>query len=408
MSRGCIMKNFSVGLLSVGLLAAILIVCQRPSNSSSEGGDTLLITDAGAPANEEDRTSLNEQISESRQSAITRAVKEVSPAVVGINVLEIKEIRQRSPFYNDPRWQHFFSELFRDMVYRQPVRSLGSGFVISSDGYILTNDHVAGEGIEIVVTLPGGERHNAEIIGTDRVSDITLLKIDGRDMPFIKFGDSDDIMVGEWVIAVGNPFGLFELNNQPSVTVGVVSALHRDWGKDRESGRVYLDMVQTDAAINNGNSGGPLVNSSGQVIGMNTFIYTGSAYEHGSVGLGFAIPINRINKIINLIKEGGSVNREIWWGFKVRDLNSMIIKDLGLKIKQGVIVTSVVENSSGGEAGLQTEDVIVRVAERKITTVDRMIGFLEDMDLLVGDKLDFHIIRDGENMKITTNLKSKK
>ncbi|MCK5452935.1 MAG: trypsin-like peptidase domain-containing protein, partial [Calditrichia bacterium] len=281
-------------------------------------------------------------------------------------------------------------------------------FVISSDGYILTNDHVAGEGIEVVVTLPGGERHNTEIIGTDRVSDITLLKIDGRDMPFIKFGDSDDIMVGEWVIAVGNPFGLFELNNQPSITVGVVSALHRDWGKDRESGRVYLDMVQTDAAINNGNSGGPLVNSSGQVIGMNTFIYTGSAYEHGSVGLGFAIPINRINKIINLIKEGGSVNREIWWGFKVRDLNSMIIKDLGLKIKQGVIVTSVVENSSGGEAGLQTEDVIVRVAERKITTVDRMIGFLEDMDLLVGDKLNFQIIRDGENMKITTNLKSKK
>ncbi|MCK5455030.1 MAG: hypothetical protein KAJ16_11735, partial [Calditrichia bacterium] len=135
MSRGCIMKNFSVGLLSVGLLAAILTVCQRPSNSSSEGGDTFLITDAGAPANEENRASLNEQISESRQSAITRAVKEVSPAVVGINVTEIKELRQRSPFYNDPFWRHFFSELFKERVYQQKVYSLGSGFVISSDGY---------------------------------------------------------------------------------------------------------------------------------------------------------------------------------------------------------------------------------------------------------------------------------
>ena len=284
------MKNTTFGFLLLGLLAVMLMACQRPSNSSAEGVDTDLISDAETHTDEENRVRLNEQISESRQNAITRTVKEVSPAVVGINVLEIREFRQRSPVYNDPLWRQFFSELFKERVYQQKVESLGSGFIISSDGYILTNDHVAGEGIEIVVTLPGGERHNAEIIGTDRVSDITLLKIDGRDLPFIRFGDSDDIIVGEWVIAVGNPFGLFELNNQPSVTVGVISALHRDWGKDRESGRVYLDMVQTDAAINNGNSGGPLVNSSGQVIGMNTFIFTGSASEHGSVGLGFAIP----------------------------------------------------------------------------------------------------------------------
>jgi len=402
------MKNLSFGIISMILLIALLMTCERPSSSSSEGGDTLLITNARAQENEENRSRVNEQISQSRQSAITRAVREVSPAVVGINVIEIKEIRQRSPFYNDPFWRHFFPELYRDKVYQQPVQSLGSGFIISSDGYILTNDHVAGEGDEIVVTLPGGERHNAEIIGTDRVSDITLLKIDGQDLPFIKFGDSDNILVGEWVIAVGNPFGLFELNNQPSVTVGVVSALHRDWGKDRESGRVYLDMVQTDAAINNGNSGGPLVNSMGQVIGMNTFIYTGSSYEHGFVGLGFAIPINRINKIIDLIKEGGSVNREIWWGFKVQDLTSLIIKALGLKIKQGVIVTSVIKNSSAGEAGLKTEDVIVRIGERKVSSVDAMIEFLEDMDLQVGDKLEFHIIRGGKNKVITVNLKSKK
>jgi serine protease Do len=402
------MKNLSLGLLSITLLMAILLTCERPSSSSSKGGDTLLITNANAPANEDNRSSLNDQISESRQNAITRAVEEVSPAVVGINVLEIKEIRQRSPFYNDPLWRQFFSELFKERVYQQKVQSLGSGFIISKDGYILTNDHVAGEGIEIVVTLPGGERHNADIIGTDRVSDITLLKIDGRDLPFIEFGDSDDILVGEWVIAVGNPFGLFELNNQPSVTVGVVSALHRDWGKDRESGRVYLDMVQTDAAINNGNSGGPLVNSSGQAIGMNTFIYTGSSSEHGSVGLGFAIPVNRINKIISVIKAGGSINREIWWGFKVQDLSSVIIKALGLKIKQGVIVTSVIENSSAGEADLKTEDVIVRIGEHKVSNVDAMIEFLEDMDLQVGDKLEFHIIRAGENKVIKVNLKSKK
>ena len=150
------------------------------------------------------------------------------------------------------------------------------------------------------------------------------------------------------------------------------------------------------------------MNSSGQAIGMNTFIYTGSSSEHGSVGLGFAIPVNRINKIINVIKAGGSINREIWWGFKVQDLTPLIIKAMGLKIKQGAIVTTVIENSSAGEAGLKLEDVIVGVGERKVPSVDAMIVFLEDMDLQVGDKLDFHIIRGGENKVITINLKSKK
>lgn len=397
-------------ILLVFLIPAIFFLqgCRKQSNSSSSNGDSLLISEANAQDVPDSTHNATDEIYGSRQNAITRAVSMASPAVVGINVIEIREIHQRSPFHNDPFWENFFPELFRDRVYQQQIPNLGSGFIISPDGFILTNDHVAGEGDEIVVTLPGGERHNAEIIGTDRVSDITLLKIDGRDLPYIKFGDSENLLVGEWVIALGNPFGLFELNNQPSVTVGVISALNRDWGKEPKSGRVYLDMIQTDAAINSGNSGGPLLNSLGEVIGMNTFIFTGSANEHGFVGLGFAIPINRIKNIVDQIKQGGSVNRDIWWGFKVQDLTPLIIKALGLKIKQGVIVTAVDPNSSAGKAGLQTEDVIIRVNQQKVSNVDRMIEILEDMDLQVEDELEFEIIRNGETEKLSLKLISKK
>jgi serine protease Do len=214
-------------------------------------------------------------------------------------------------------------------------------------------------------------------------------------------------MVGEWVIALGNPFGLFELNNQPSVTVGVISALHRDWGKDRQSGRVYLDMIQTDAAINHGNSGGPLVNASGKVIGMNTFIYTGDTYQQGFIGLGFAIPINRVKGIVNEIKATGSVNRNIWWGFKIQDLNPLITKALGIDVKKGVIINSIEANSSADEAGLKTEDVIISVKDRPVSNTNQMIEILEDMDLKVGDEIEIEVIREKKQKKLMMKLNEK-
>lgn len=401
------MKKINLFIL-MAVFALTGIYCGSENRQSSVGDDSLFLSNAYAQNDSIGRLSNQQSILESRQNAITRAVSRVSPAVVSITVTEIKRYVQRNPFFQDPYWQHFFPELFRDRVFEQPVQNMGSGFLISPDGYVVTNDHVAGDGVEIIVTLPGGKQYEAEIVGTDKVSDISLLKIDDKNLPYLKSGNSDDLIVGEWVIALGNPFGLFELSNQPTVTVGVISAINRDWGRTQETGRVYMDMIQTDAAINHGNSGGPLVNSLGQVIGMNTFIYTGSRYEEGFVGIGFAIPINRIQEIIQQVKEKGEVNRNYWLGFKVQDMNNLISRALGLEVKDGVIVTQVEEGSSGDLAGLKSEDVIIQVNGVPVHNTKALIKILEDMDLQVGEVLKIRIIREGKEQNIDMKLVEKK
>jgi serine protease Do len=403
-------QNFKI-LIYLGLTIIILTGlcnCQNKNKVDNKAADTLSVEDVSTQSDSTKKSQITKQINDSRHNAITRAAASAGPAVVGITVIEIRRYIQRSPFYDDPFWRQLMPELFRDRVFEQPVQSLGSGFLISSDGYLVTNDHVVGDGDEIVITLPGGERHNANLVGTDKVSDISLLKIDGQNFPYLKLGDSDDLMIGEWVLALGNPFGLFELNDQPTVTVGVISALNRDWGRIPESNRVYMDMIQTDAAINHGNSGGPLVNSQGQVIGMNTFIYTGSRYQEGFVGIGFAIPINRIKEIVNEIKKQGSVNRDYWIGFKVQNVNPIIMRALGLKIKNGVIVTHIDQGSSADKAGLLPEDIIIKVEDHEVTDTNSILRILTDMDLQVGSVLKFTIIRDNKEKIIQMKLLEKR
>jgi serine protease Do len=400
------MKIFEI-MVIIFIISIVNFSCDSTGKDQKAAEDSLFLQNAYAQTDSGSQTAAAVDIMQSRQNAITRAVSKVSPAVVGISVIQIKKYVQRSPFLNDPYWQYFFPELFRDRVYEQRVQNLGSGFLISHDGYILTNDHVAGDGVEIIVTLPGGERHKAELVGTDKVSDITLLKIDGQNFPLMEFGNSDDLIVGEWVIALGNPFGLFELSNQPTVTVGVISAINRDWGRIPETGRVYMDMIQTDAAINHGNSGGPLVNSYGQVIGMNTFIYTGSRYEEGFVGIGFAIPINKIRTVVKQIKEKGGVNRNYWMGFKVQDLNSLIIRALDLKVDHGVIVTQVEQGSSADKAGMKTEDVIIGINDKPVADANNMVEIMADMDLQVGNVVVFRIIRNGKEQNLNMKLLEK-
>ncbi|MFI5237909.1 MAG: S1C family serine protease, partial [Ignavibacteriales bacterium] len=188
----------------------------------------------------------NDDISKSRNNIITETVKKVSPAVVGINVIEIREYRDPFfSFFDDPFFQRFFGN---QGTYNQEVKGLGSGYIISSDGYIITNDHVAGNATKVTITLTDGRTFDAKIIGSDIASDICLLKINGSDLPFVELGNSDDVMIGEWVIALGNPFGLFELNDKPTVTVGVISAAGMNLEAINE--RYYLNMLQTDASIN--------------------------------------------------------------------------------------------------------------------------------------------------------------
>src|SRR5699024_4657383 len=231
----------------------------------------------------------SEDISQSRHTAITRTVKKVTPAVVSITVTEVVQGRRRG-------FDEFYNRFFSVPVERE-VSSMGSGFIISKDGLVVTNQHVAGKNAKkVVVSLSEGKQYEVKVLGSDELADLSVLKLQAdRTFPYVEFGNSDSVIVGEWSLAVGNPFGLFK-SAKPSVTVGVVSAMNRDFRPNPNKPRVYMDMIQTDAAINRGNSGGPLVDSEGKVIGVNTFIFTGGT-SGGFVGLGFAIPSNRVKKI---------------------------------------------------------------------------------------------------------------
>lgn len=358
------------------------------NNSQIDGSDPKLV-------NLDQIDSNTQKLYNERRNIITEAVREVSPAVVGINV---KEIRQyRNPWANDPFWRHFFNS----RIYNKEVQSVGSGAIISPDGYILTNDHVAGTASEILVTLTDGRQYKAELIGSDLTTDICLLKIDGKDLPHVKFGNSDDIMIGEWAVAIGNPFGLFSMTDNPTVTVGVVSALGMNLSP--LEGRYYMNMIQTDASINQGNSGGPLVNSIGQMIGMNTIIYTaqGSA---GNVGVGFAIPVNKVKKIVEELKTTGTFDRNYWTGLRIQDIDQNIAQYFDLNRARGVLVREVEDGSPGAEADIEEYDIIIEINGLRVDNTEVLLGLLKEYK--ANEFVKFTILRDGE--KLTKRMKLEK
>jgi serine protease Do len=346
----------------------------------------------------ESKPSINQQIDDSRRNAITRTVAKVSPAIVGINVTEIRSYRH--PFmFDDPFLRYFFGDRYDR---KERVQSLGSGFIISSDGYILTNEHVAGNALKIIVTMTDGEKYDAKIVGSDVVADVALLKIEGKNFPYVTLGNSDDIIIGEWAIAFGNPFGLFDINDKPTVTVGVISnvGLNLKSGDDR---RVYRNMIQTDASINSGNSGGPLVNGLGEVIGINTIIYTPN---QGSIGLGFAVPINKIKILIDELKKTGKVDRSFWTGLSIQSLNQNIAKYYGLNTSEGVIITDVLKRSPGEKAGLKVGDVITEINGSKVTNDGSVFDIIKEAR--AGDYLKLKIFRDNKSIYIDLRLEKEK
>jgi serine protease Do len=341
----------------------------------------------------EGRDSVAESVGAGRRTAITRAVAQASPAVVGINVVELRQYRQVSPWGDDP----FFRQFFGDRTYTQQVQGLGSGFIISSDGYILTNDHVAGNAKEITVTITGGKQYKAKLIGTDLISDIALLKIDGKDLPYVRLGNSDDVVIGEWAIAMGNPFGLFEINDKPTVTVGVVS----NTGMKIESGegRVYRDMIQTDAAINSGNSGGPLLNAMGEVVGVNSVIYTPN---QGNIGLGFAIPINRVKTIVAELRKSGKIERNFWTGLQIQAVDRRIARYFGLAEVRGVIVSDVKRSSPADKAGMREGDIIIEANGEKVNDEASLVAIVDEAR--TGETMKLKVIRDRKEMMIALRL----
>ncbi len=339
----------------------------------------------------------NDEITKSRRNIITETVSKVSSAVIGISVTEIRQYQDPfNSFFDDPFFRQFFGNRGN---YNQKVKELGSGFIISPDGYILTNDHVAGNAEEIAVTMTNGKHYNARLVGSDPVSDICLLKIDDTDLPYLPMGNSDDIIIGEWVIALGNPFGLFEINDKPTVTVGVISA--KGMNLEPLNNRYYLNMLQTDAAINGGNSGGPLVNSLGEVIGMNTLIYTAGGVQ-GSIGLGFAIPVNKIKRIISELQEKGTIDRDFDIGMRVQSIDEEIAKYYSLPTARGVIISQVIKKSPAGRAGLEPGDVIIQVENYKINNEQTLIGVLQEFR--TGQSIKLTLLRDNNEITKTMTL----
>ncbi len=327
-----------------------------------------------------------EFISESRQNAITRTVEQVSPAVVGIIVTEVDP-----RITNDP-----FLEFFMNPGGRQRQQtSVGSGFVISEDGYVVTNEHVIGRNpVSVNVLLSDGEQYEATVVGSDEYTDIALLKIDhDKTFEHVTFGDSNTTIVGEWVVAAGNPFGLFD-DGKPSVTVGVISAVQRNFRPNPQDPRVYLDMIQTDAAINRGNSGGPLVNSDGEVIGINTFIFTGGT-SAGFVGLSFAIPSNRVIQIISQLAEAGEVQLAYDPGIEVVSINRRLAYEYRLPYMQGLLVVGVNQDGPAYEAGILPGDIITRLGNELIYGQTHAMALFREYN--EGDEMNLEIYRDGQH-----------
>ncbi len=346
--------------------------------------------------------SVSDDPSSSRRTAITRAVKEISPAVVGINVTAVQE--QQSPFAsNDPFFRQFFQgdPFFRQFFGSQKieVQSLGSGFIVSPDGYVVTNEHVVKNATKVVVTMTDGSKRSAKIIGHDDMSDVALLKIDGTNLPFCKMGNSDSILVGEWVIAFGNPFGLFDINNKPTVTVGVVSSLGMNLAKI--GSRNYNDMIETDAAINPGNSGGPLVDADGRVIGVNTMIYTGGMSESYN-GYGFAIPINRVQRSVDELRKNGRVIHDAWVGMQLQTVDQEIARYYGLSEASGALVNTIEPGSPAEKAGVKSGDLVLKYQGKPVRNADALQAQLDD--LRPGDKFRVEVLRDNKLVKLSIRV----
>jgi serine protease Do len=331
----------------------------------------------------------SEQVSISRKNAIVNAAGKVGPAVVNVTVTQTRVVRERSIF--DDFWGFYFPP----REYRRQVQSMGSGVIFSPEGYILTNEHVVHGATEIRVTLTSGEEYEGNLAGFDEATDLAVIRIEGENLPYARLGDSDDLLIGEWAIAIGNPFGYLLDDPNPTVTAGVISALNRDIKREAGQYKYYRKMIQTDAAINPGNSGGPLVNADGEVIGINTFIFTSS---RGSEGIGFAIPINRAKVVIRELLEYGEVVKP-WIGARVQGITPMLAQSLGLPVRSGVIVADLDDSSPAKRAGLKRGDIIMRVGEEKINR-------LSDWELSrslarAGEKVDLEIWRQGKRETLT-------
>jgi serine protease Do/serine protease DegQ len=311
------------------------------------------------------------------------------PAVV--NIATRSHVRvQDNPLLNDPFFRHFFNLPEQPRV--RPRQSLGSGVIVDArEGLVITNNHVIRGADEITVSLHDGRNFQAEIVGTDPATDVALIKIPPENLSALPLADSDALRVGDFVVAIGNPFGLGQ-----TVTSGIVSALGRS-GLGIEG---YEDFIQTDASINPGNSGGALVNLRGELVGINTAIFS-PGQNPGNVGIGFAIPSNMVKQISDQLLEFGEVRRA-YLGVQMQDITPELASAFGLNVQEGAVVTQVVPDSAAAEAGLKVGDVVTAVDGARLTNADSLRNTIGLM--MVGQKVKLDIVRDGKKQTLTAQV----
>ena len=319
------------------------------------------------------------------QQAFTNVVKAVNPAVVNISTVSKKKLVQ--PFFEfSPFSDDFFGGGRMKPQYRRE-KSLGSGFIINSEGYIITNDHVVRDAESIQVKLSNDKVYNGKVVGSDSKTDIAVIKINaGQPLPAAVLGDSGKLQVGQWAIAIGNPFGL-----DRTVTVGVISAT----GRANMGIETYEDFIQTDASINPGNSGGPLLNVFGEVIGINTAIVAAGQ------GIGFAIPVNMAKQVVAQLIKKGSVTRG-WLGVSIQPVTDEIAKSFGLSRAHGALISDIMAGSPAEKAGLKQGDIIIRFAGKEIRDARQLQLVVADTP--VGQKAEVEIFRDGRAQKLSVTL----
>ena len=320
---------------------------------------------------------------------IPQLFKEVSPAVVNISTTQVVKFnrpRMRNPFGPQDPFEEFFHNYFGRMPREQKRKSLGSGFIVSPDGFILTNNHVVEKAEEVTVTLLDKEEFRAKVIGTDPKIDIALIKIDAkRKLPYVALGDSDKLDVGEWVVAIGNPFALGH-----TVTAGIVSAKGRIIGSGP-----YDDFIQTDASINPGNSGGPLFNLKGEVVGINT------AIMQGGQGIGFATPIQLAKSVLEQLKDKGKVTRG-WLGVYIQKLTPEAAENLGISGKHGALVSDVTSGGPAEKAGIRSGDVIVGFNGKEIRDEHELPQAVASTK--PGKTANVRLLREGKEVTVAVTI----
>ena len=351
----------------------------------------------------------------SRSSALTdedmfiRVAEEAGKSVVSITAVRIGTVQHVDPFehfFGEDFFEHFFprrpprrreAPRPRERAYRHPV--MGSGVIIDRAGYILTNEHVIRDADEIMVRLPDGREFSGEVAGSDRRSDLAVVRIEGENLPVAKLGDSDALRVGQWVIAIGNPFGFLLDDPQPTLTLGVVSALNRSLsGTPLGRDKFYKGLIQTDAAINRGNSGGPLVNMRGEVIGINVAILA-PGVGGGFVGIGFAIPINTARGMLADLKAGRRIIYG-WWGVIVQSLTPDLAEMFGFPPgERAVLIGKMLEDTPASRAGLREGDIILEIDGRRMRTTSELIKTIGLTP--PGQKVEVKIFRDQEEKILT-------